>query len=201
MFLIRETINGNQVAQKTLYDKYKKIVYDYLRNKYRQCTDIEDDLSEIMISIFLNLSSFDESKSKFKTWVLFVARNHMIDKWRANSVTLTSFNSGDVTTDSLSINSTSVGIVNVDYDNSITLNDSLLYSSTSTANFENCNSLNYLSSQISASEYMMLDMKYLQGFNYNEIGMEFNLTSSTVSNKINYVKTKLKKKYSDFYSD
>jgi RNA polymerase sigma-70 factor (ECF subfamily) len=192
--LIQETINGNQGAQKILYDKYKKIVKDYLRNKYRQHIDIEDDISEIMINVFLNLSSFDESKSKFKTWVLFVARNHMIDKWRSNSITLTSFNSGEISTDS-------VTCTNFEYESSITLTNSLSYSSTNTANFENNNSLNYLSSQISPSEYMMLDMKYLQGFNYDEIGKEFNLTSSTVSNKVNYIKTKLKKNYSEIFEE
>jgi DNA-directed RNA polymerase specialized sigma24 family protein len=36
-------------------------------------------------------------------------------------------------------------------------------------------------------------MKYVQGYDYNEIGKEFNLTSSTISNKVNYIKTKLKK--------
>ena len=37
-------------------------------------------------------------------------------------------------------------------------------------------------------------MKYIGGYSHCEIGKEFNLTSSTVSNRINYIKTKLKKK-------
>ena len=42
-------------------------------------------------------------------------------------------------------------------------------------------------------ELNMLQMKYIDGFNYKEIGEKFNITSSTVSNKINYIKTILKK--------
>jgi len=44
-------------------------------------------------------------------------------------------------------------------------------------------------------------MKYVQGYGYNEIGQEFNLTSVTVSNKVNYIKSKLKKQLSDDYYD
>ena len=36
---------------------------------------------------------------------------------------------------------------------------------------------------------------------YCEIGMEFNLTSSTVSNKVNYIKTKLKKDLGDLFNE
>lgn len=195
MILIQETMDGNQGAQKILYDKYRKIIKDYLHNKYRQYSDIDDDVSEIIIKVFLNLSSYDETKAKFKSWVLFIARNHMVDKWRAGSITLTSFNS-EVTTDTISCSN-----FNVDDNVSLTLSNSEKYSSNNTADFEACNSLSFISSQLSASDYTMLNMKYLHGFNYSEIGAEFNLTSNTVSNKVNYIKTKLKKNYSDIYEE
>lgn len=159
---------------------------------------MDDDISEIMIKVFLNLSSFDAEKSKFKSWVLHIVRNYMIDKWRSNSVTLTSFNTGDISTDSLITNATRCSYFELEDSNS-TLNNSVLFSSNNTANFDYCNSLSFLSSQISATEYMMLDMKYLQGFNYSEIGKEFNLTSSTVSNRVNYIKSKLKKNCSEVF--
>jgi RNA polymerase sigma factor (sigma-70 family) len=61
------------------------------------------------------------------------------------------------------------------------------------AAFENCNSINHISNQLSPVDYRLLDMKYIQGYEYCEIGKEFNLTSNTVSNRVNYLKTKLKK--------
>jgi DNA-directed RNA polymerase specialized sigma24 family protein len=44
-------------------------------------------------------------------------------------------------------------------------------------------------------------MKYVQGYNYCEIGKEFNTTSSTISNKVNYIKTKLKKEFSEIMEE
>ncbi len=40
----------------------------------------------------------------------------------------------------------------------------------------------------------MLHKKYVEGQSHKEIGMHYSLTSSTVSNKINYIKTKMRKK-------
>jgi len=59
--------------------------------------------------------------------------------------------------------------------------------------FENCSSINYISDQITPQDFTLLDMKYVQGYDYNEIGAEFDVTSSTISNRVNYIKTKLKK--------
>jgi len=67
--------------------------------------------------------------------------------------------------------------------------------------YENCSSVNYISSQLSPSDFALLDMKYVQGYDYCEIGKEFNLTSSTVSNRVNYIKTKLKKSASEIIMD
>ena len=63
--------------------------------------------------------------------------------------------------------------------------------------FENCSSINLLSDQITPQDYTLLDMKYMQGYNYNEIGNEFNVSSNTISNRVNYIKTKLKKNNPD----
>jgi RNA polymerase sigma factor (sigma-70 family) len=59
--------------------------------------------------------------------------------------------------------------------------------------FENNSSISYISTQISPQDFTLLDMKYVQGYDYCEIGKEFNVTSSTISNRVNYIKTKLKK--------
>jgi RNA polymerase sigma-70 factor (ECF subfamily) len=169
-------LNGNQAAQETLYNKYNKIVKDFIRSKYSTYYDVDDDVSEILIKIFLNLKNFDAEKSKFKSWALSITKNHMIDKWRCNTTTLSLNN--------LSVSSTS-------YDNTFT-NQSLMCASTNTSSFDISNAVNFVTTQLSASDYTLLDMKYVQGYSYNEIGKEFQLTSSTVSNKINYIKTKLK---------
>jgi RNA polymerase sigma factor (sigma-70 family) len=73
----------------------------------------------------------------------------------------------------------------IEFDN----NNSISVSST----FENSNSISYISTQLSPQDFTLLDMKYVQGYDYNEIGKEFNVTSTTISNRVNYIKTKIKK--------
>jgi len=180
-------LNGNQQAQEKLYKKYKKSIYNFLKNKYSVYYDLEDDVSEILIKIFMNLESFDESKSKFKSWAFSITKNYMIDKWRSNTVNIVSLTNGT--------------ILNGDFTNNVSCNINELYTTQSTTNnyfcsntaFETSNSINYISTQLSPQDFTLLNMKYIHGYDYNEIGKEFNVTSSTISNKINYIKTKLKK--------
>jgi len=144
----------------------------------------------------MNLETFDKTKSKFRSWVFSVAKNHMIDKWRNTTITLTGSNTNcvysysttgaDITCDNSFITSTNTGAIN----------GSGSYTTTNCgtdSEFENCSSINFISDQLSPEDFTLLDMKYVQGYSYNEIGNEFNVTSSTISNKVNYIKTKLKK--------
>jgi len=165
MILIQNILNGNQEAQEIIYDKYKKIIKNFILKKYSNYFDLEDDVSEILIKVFLNIKDYDSTKSKFSSWVLSLTKNYLIDKWRCSTSSITS----------------SIDITNVNYQSNMS------------CDFEDNNTLNYISTQLSPSDFTLLDMKYIQGYNYNEIGSEFQLTSSTVSNKINYIKTKLKK--------
>lgn len=180
--LIQNILNGDPKAQKILYENYSESVKNFLKNKYSSYHDLDDDVAEIMIKVFMKLETYDNKKSKFRSWVFTIAKNHVIDKWRCSSCIKTTdidniiltatTNSGFVTTNSVEIQ------VNPTY--------------TTCTDFENCSSINYISTQLSATDFTLLDMKYVQGYNYVEIGKEFNLTSSTISNRVNYIKTKLK---------
>jgi len=190
--LIQNILIGNTQAQEILYNKYKKCVKNFLKNKYSQYYDIDDDVSEIMIKLFINLKTYDEKKSKFSSWVFSIAKNHMIDKWRNNSITLTGTNTNCVFSYSTNCDTYNdfdlMNTVDVsEFNNAFSSNCSSDY------DFENCSSINHISTQLSPQDYMLLNMKYIQGYNYNEIGSEFNVTSSTISNRVNYIKTKLKK--------
>lgn len=205
------------MAQKTLYEKYKKIVKEHIRAKYSNYLDIDDDVSEIMINVIMGLNTYDASKGKFKSWVLTIIKHHMIDKWRNKSITLTSFNNSVCVTTipahNWDCNWSETGTLttssNCDWSpDSISLNGSLNMGNTSSSyticgvgEYDNCSSVNFISSQISPSDYALLDMKYVQGYNYCEIGKEFNLTSGTISNKVNYIKSKLKKDFSEIMEE
>lgn len=189
----------NQEAQEIFYKIYQKAIKDYLKHKYPKINsaDIDDCISDILIKVFYCLDKYDEEKSSLKTWVLAIAKNYMIDRNRKNTVTLTSFVNSDVTTNmgfgESSTDTARIELSNYNVSTTSCCNLSFISNGTGCNDFENCSSINYITSQLSPSDYTLLNMKYVQGYNYCEIGQEFQLTSSTVSNKINYIKTKLKK--------
>ena len=80
---IQNILNGDKLAENTLYNKYKSIVENYIKTKYSSSYN-EDNVSDIMIKIFANLAKFDSKKSKFSSWVLNITKNHMIDVWRTS---------------------------------------------------------------------------------------------------------------------
>jgi RNA polymerase sigma factor (sigma-70 family) len=164
------------------------IIENYLKHKFSKYRDLEDDVSEILIKIYINLSKFDNTKSKFNSWCLSIANNHMIDKWRDSSISSTYISKKNTTTISEDIN---------DLTNYFNKN----YNTSSNIDVENLSSINYVTSQLSEYDYNLLNMKYIQGYNYSEIGKEFNITSTTASNKINYIKSKLKKNNKEIIFD
>lgn len=184
-------MNGSQTDEKTLYNKYRKIIKDYILSKNSINNDIEDDVSDILIKIFDKLNNFDSNKSKFKSWVISITKNHLIDKWRCSTATTTQFSLDHTTftsSQNIMVNNQQALTNAFDY-KGVTFTNT----SSTTCNLDYCSAITYISTQLSPTDFSLLNMKYMQGYNYDEIGREFQLTSSTVSNKINYIKTKLKK--------
>lgn len=188
MVLIQNILDGNQTAQEILYKRYRRIIKDFILSKHKTYYDIDDDVSEILIKIFMNIDDFSNQKSKFKSWVLTITKNYLIDKWRCKS----SHNSIILPPNSKD-NLTVQDFYHESYFNAVQSNTGIENLNL----FEDSNAVEFISKQISINDYTMLNMKYVQGYDYNEIGREFQLTSSTVSNKINYIKVKIKKNFSE----
>jgi len=164
---IQNILKGNKNSEQLIYFKYKKQIKQFIHakyDKYNQMEDcIDDYVADIMIKIFSNLAKYDEKKSDFRTWVFTITNNHMRNIVRDNNVRRAICRNLRTTTST---------------------NDYIEY--------ETNNSLDFISKQISNDDYTMLSMKYLDGYNYHEIGKEFNTTSTCIANKINYIKTVLK---------
>lgn len=190
--LIQNILDGDERSEKKLYDKYKKIVENYLKHKYPNNENFDDDVSEILIKIFQSLPSYDIEKSKFKSWVFTIAKNHMIDKSRTFDILC-----GTHTLDDIDGTITlSDGGEKCYYSSDTNLNPegiNMSYTVSHITNFENCDALSHISNQIESCDFTFLNMKYSEGYNYSEIGMEFNMTSNTISNRVNYIKSKIKK--------
>jgi RNA polymerase sigma factor (sigma-70 family) len=197
--LIKSILNGNRESENILYEKYRKIVSEFILFKYPQNLDIDDDVSEIMIKIVIGLGSFDDSKGKFKSWVLTIVKNYMIDKWRNATIKPISFSNSYIDDSQIESWYDSDASLSIPNYNEQWNNSSLV--SSNTANYDNCSTIAFLSTQLSPYDYTLLNMKYVHGYNYCEIGNEFNLTSNTVSNKVNYIKSKLKGVFSEMMEE
>lgn len=176
LLIVDKIKGGCKDSEDKLYKKYYHIIWNYINLNYKKYSkDIDDLTSEIITKIFNNINSYDPSMDiKFKTWVLTITKNHIIDYSRSY------YNKNFIVEDFVS-NST-------EYDHTYYMK------STNENKFETIDNINYLLSEFSKEDYTMLTLKYYHGFNYNEIGKYFNITSSTVSNRINYIKTKIKEK-------
>jgi len=214
--LIQNILNGNKTAEEIFFKKYQKIVKDFIKSKLpplKNSDDLDDCVQFIMISVFEHMKTYDPEKSSVKTWILVIAKHFMIDTLRKSTTTFTStFNNCGISINNTSTQNlmfstepTSWAVSNAMPSNGIngtlSISNSASFTTSNNSEFENCDAINYISSQISPTDYGLLNMKYVQGYSHCEIGKEFNLTSSTVSNRINYIKTKLKKQNADILEE
>ena len=207
-------MNGNRQAEEQFFKKYQKIVKDFIRNKLpplKNADDLEDCVQMILIKIFESLKLYNPEKSSVKTWVLVIAKHFMIDTYRKDLTSFTStFNNCGISinnngTQNLTFNGEltawatggNTTLTSNAVNGTLSVSNNASFTVSNTVEFENCDAINYISSQISPTDYGLLNMKYVQGYSHCEIGKEFNLTSSTVSNRINYIKSKLKKQNAD----
>jgi RNA polymerase sigma-70 factor (ECF subfamily) len=74
---------SDRKAADELFGRYYKEIYAYV---YRQCGERElamDLTQDIFIAAFRGLSSFDDRKARFRTWIYHVAANKVTDYYRS----------------------------------------------------------------------------------------------------------------------
>jgi RNA polymerase sigma factor (sigma-70 family) len=147
-----------------IYVKTKKIIYNYLNNQFYNYT--EDDISDIILKIYNKYNTYDNNIGSYSNWVICITKNHMLD-------CVKKLNKVDYY-DTLHEFDFNDNVIEITYDHDI------IY--------------DRISSTISEYELSIFDLKYMKGYKNKEIADMFNITSSTVSNKINYIKTKIKNK-------
>lgn len=70
-------------AFKHVYDMYSKSLFAVISNLVRDREEAEDVLQESFVKIWKNIDTYNESKGRFYTWILNIARNTAIDKLRS----------------------------------------------------------------------------------------------------------------------
>lgn len=66
-----------------LYDMYSKSLFAVINVLIKNREEAEDVLQDVFFKIWKNIDSYQESKGRFYTWILNIARNTSIDKLRS----------------------------------------------------------------------------------------------------------------------
>ncbi|RZJ68298.1 MAG: sigma-70 family RNA polymerase sigma factor [Flavobacterium sp.] len=75
--------NKDEKAFTHMYNMYSKSLFAVISNMVREQEEAEDVLQETFVKIWKNIDSYNESKGRFYTWILNIARNTSIDKLRS----------------------------------------------------------------------------------------------------------------------
>jgi RNA polymerase sigma factor (sigma-70 family) len=198
--LIDQIRSGSKKAEELLYSKYKRVITRYLRYKRYNVFDLEDCVSEILIKIFTNINKYDSSKSAFSTWVITIINNHVINKSKvyANNIQTISYGtSGTIQLNCSNSANTCFVTTNSNYDGtttSLTTNNTFYTSDLTTINsIDNSSTLTMISSMVDPKDFEMLKLKYVDGYSYDDLSTYYNDTKDRISNRVNYVKSKIQK--------
>ena len=71
-----------------LYDEYVRKVYQFVYFKTHHRETAEDLTSVVFLKALENIQSFDPKKAPFKAWLFRIARNSVIDHYRAHKETV-----------------------------------------------------------------------------------------------------------------
>ena len=81
--LIPLILKKEERAFTIMYNMYSKSLFAVISNLVKETEDAEDILQEVFVKIWKNIDNYSESKGRFYTWMLNIARNTAIDKLRS----------------------------------------------------------------------------------------------------------------------
>lgn len=85
--IIKSIKNGNLNDFGLLYDAYLPKIYRYVFFKTRQKETAEDITSDVFMKALSKIETFDSNKASFSVWIYRIARNSVIDYYRAKKET------------------------------------------------------------------------------------------------------------------
>ena len=80
--LIRQVLNGDEVALGLLYERYGGRVYSVARHILQDTGAAEEVLQDIFHQLWRNAGNFDSARGSLAGWLLVMARNRSIDRLR-----------------------------------------------------------------------------------------------------------------------
>jgi RNA polymerase sigma factor (sigma-70 family) len=79
IFLINNILNGSKVDLEKLIFRHQAWIYNIALKMVMDPADAEDVTQEILIKLISKLSSYDEKKGAFRTWLYRIVANHVIN--------------------------------------------------------------------------------------------------------------------------
>lgn len=79
--LVTRILDGEVECFELLVARYERLMYSYLLPMVRNIGDVEDIAQEAFLKAYRHLASFDVQR-RFSTWLLRIAKNIMIDRYR-----------------------------------------------------------------------------------------------------------------------
>lgn len=83
--IIKDCLNGNQLAYKQLYEKYISYCYGMCIRYSVSKTEIKDLVQIIFSQVFHSLKNYDADKAIFKTWFTRICINQILSYRRKGS--------------------------------------------------------------------------------------------------------------------
>jgi RNA polymerase sigma-70 factor, ECF subfamily len=86
--LIKECAEGDLKKFGALYDFYAEKIYRFVYFRVRHKETCQDLVSQTFFKALEGIRSFEATKGNFSSWLYRIARNNIIDHWRARKVHL-----------------------------------------------------------------------------------------------------------------
>lgn len=84
--LMHRVADGDEGSVAELYDRFGSLVYKVARQLLPSRAEAEDAVQEVFIRLWQTADRYDPRRAKLVTWVMLIARRHLIDRLRRNAV-------------------------------------------------------------------------------------------------------------------
>ena len=82
--LLQRIAQGDSQALAELYDAHSRLLYTLILRIVRSASDAQDVLQETLLLVWRRAEQYDPTLGSPAAWLVRIARNRAIDRWRAN---------------------------------------------------------------------------------------------------------------------
>lgn len=162
--IIKKIKNKNEEGIKYLLTQYGGLIKSIAaKNLYQYESHIDECINDVLLAVWNNINSYDESKNSFKNWIGVIAKYHSIDILRKYSkeALYTAEQAHEKGKD--------------DYSEFIYLE---LW--------------NELIQPLSEEDQMIMTKIFIEGFNADEVAQQMNKKTSNIYNRVSRAKNKIR---------